>query len=71
MTERWSGFLVSLEKDIREDDGEAVLNALRCIRGVIKVEPVAGGYNEAIAEERVRRELGQKLWNVLYPDSKK
>ncbi|MCP9947236.1 hypothetical protein [Actinomadura madurae] len=53
MTERHSGYLVALDHDIREDDAEAILNAIRMIKGVQSVQPVpAGAYEASIAEQR-------------------
>lgn len=67
MTDRYSGFVVTLEENMREDDAQAVLAALRMVRGVIGVEPVISNVEQVIADKRARRELGEKLWAVLYP----
>ncbi len=40
MTERYSGFVVVLDEDRREDDSEAIIQAIRQLKGVLKVEPV-------------------------------
>lgn len=40
MTDRHAGYIVVLDKDIREDDAEATLTALRRVRGVISIEPI-------------------------------
>jgi hypothetical protein len=34
VTDRHSGYIVVLAEDIREDDAEGTLNALRMVRGV-------------------------------------
>lgn len=66
MTDRYAGFLVTLEYDIREDDAGEILTALRMVRGVLSVEPAPVSPMELhIAEQRVRRELGQQLIAVL------
>jgi hypothetical protein len=67
MTNRLAGFTVTLEHDIREDDAGRIIDAIRCLRGVLSVDPVVAGVELHIAEERARRELGGKLWAVLYP----
>jgi hypothetical protein len=41
MTQRHSGYLVILGEDIREDDAESTILALKMIKGVQSVEPVA------------------------------
>jgi hypothetical protein len=56
---------------MREDDAQAVLDALRMVKCVQSVEPVEGGYHQHMAEQRVRREFADKLWSVLYPESAK
>lgn len=48
MTDRYSGFVVALDEDIREDDAETVVAAIRMIKGVIRVEPLMPDPHEAI-----------------------
>lgn len=52
MTDRHSGYIVVLAEDIREDDAEGILNALRMVKGVISVTPVIADYGQAVARER-------------------
>lgn len=52
MTERHSGYVVVLADDIREDDAEAIITALRQIRGVIGVAPVESSPEQQIAQMR-------------------
>lgn len=68
MTDRINGVIVTFSKEIREDDAEAVLNAIKMVKGVLTVKPIVSGYEQHIAEERVRRELTDKLFKVLHPD---
>lgn len=71
MTDRLRGVLVTFEKDIREDDAEEILNAIRMVKGVLTVKPLlVNNLEQAIAEDRVRHELHQKLFKVIYPDTK-
>lgn len=65
MTDRHAGYVVALERDMREDDAQVILDAIRLIRGVCSVEPVEGGYSIAIAEARARREIEERLWKAL------
>lgn len=67
MTDRLNAFIVILTDDIREDDAEATINAIKQIRGVLDVQPHVSTFSDEIAESRVRHELGVKLWNILYP----
>lgn len=53
MTDRHSGYLVVLDHDIREDDAEHIINAIRMVKGVQDVQPVpARGYETVVAESR-------------------
>ena len=65
MTIRHSGYVIILEKDIREDDAEDLIKLLRNIRGVAEVKPVAAGVEGIIAKEQARRELIDKIWKAL------
>lgn len=69
MTDRVFALTVVLEKDIRTDDVEAITNAIKMIRGVLNVAEHITDPSTYMAEERARRELGEKLWSVLYPKS--
>jgi hypothetical protein len=52
MTDRHAAYIVVLEENIREDDAEATLTALRMISGVVGVTPVISSYEQLIARER-------------------
>lgn len=70
MTTRLKGFTVVLEEDMREDDAEPLRLAIAQMRGVLSVAPVEKDIDDYFAMERVRRELGMKLWEILYPKEK-
>lgn len=65
MTNRYFALTVLLGEDIREDDAEPIVDAIRMIKGVWKVEPHVKDLNNWAAEERAKGELKQKLWEVL------
>ncbi len=67
MTDRYHSLTVVLEKDFRDDDAESILNAIEMIKGVLSVKPHISDCDSNMAEDRARRELGQKLWEILYP----
>jgi nitrate reductase NapAB chaperone NapD len=67
MTDRFHTLTVVLESDTRTDDAEALITAIEQMRGVLKVSGVVSDMDSHMAQERVRRELGEKLWAVLYP----
>jgi hypothetical protein len=68
MTDRLNGCWVAFERDIREDDAEPLIAAIRMLKGVLAVEVSVSSHADWVAEERARRELGEKLWKVIYPD---
>jgi hypothetical protein len=70
MTDRHIAYTVLLKEPIREDDAESIIRALGMIKGVHKVTPVVQDVHQLFAYERIRTELGQKLWKVLYPETK-
>lgn len=72
MTDRFNAITVVLEKDIRDDDAEFILNAIRMIKGVLSVKGnVNDGVSEYVAKERVRREFRDKLLDIIYPKNEK
>jgi hypothetical protein len=67
MTDRFSGLLVILDHDIRDDDAQPIVDAIKQMRGVCDVRGHIGGATVAIAEERARQDLVKQLWSVLHP----
>lgn len=68
MTDRAGSLTVVLEKNYRVDDLEALMNAINLFPGVLEVVPeIAENISEYIIEQRVRRELHEQLFNVIYP----
>lgn len=67
MTDRIHSFTVVLDENMREEDAEAIANAIRLMRGILSVESNVSDPGQFVAETRVRSELGDKLWEVLYP----
>lgn len=66
MTDRHSGYVVVLDHDMREDDAEATLNALRMVKGVLSVEPIIASPAEGLPIEiRVRHEIREKLFALV------
>lgn len=70
MTDRYFALTVVLEKDMREDDAQGLIDAIMRLRGVLRVKPHVADVENYAAEERVRRELGQKLMEIVYPKLK-
>lgn len=68
MTDRFKGFVVTLAEDLRSDDAQPTLDAIRMIKGVVSVLPSVVTPDDLINRERVRVELGNKLFEVLRKD---
>lgn len=67
MTDRIFALTVALEENIRTDDIENLITAIKTLKGVLNVESHVTDITLYTTQERVRRELGEKLWEILYP----
>ena len=68
MTDRVYGLQVALDKDVRIDDVQGIIDAIKKIRGVCDV---AADIAEPIlwtAQTRARQELLEKILDLLIPD---
>jgi hypothetical protein len=69
MTDKYNYLTVALEDDIRSDDAETIIAAIGMIRGVLKVEPNVANGTDWTAQQRIRREIGTRVWEVLFPET--
>ena len=67
MSDRYYALSVALKEDTRDEDAQAIIGAIRMIRGVLAVETHISDIGQWTANVRARDELGGKLWNILYP----
>jgi hypothetical protein len=67
MTDRYSHLTVALDANLRSDDAEALIAAIRQLRGVAAVSGNVADGSLFVAEQRVKNDLTQKLWAVLHP----
>lgn len=67
MTDRFNALVVVLENDVRDDDAEATINAIKQIKGVISVEGNVSDMDSHIAFVTARSRLTKELWEVLWP----
>ena len=67
MTDRFNALTVVLENDIRSDDAEVLLSAIRQLRGVLSVSGNVTSIDVHIAQERAKHDLGRRLLEVIYP----
>ncbi len=65
MTDRYFTLTVLLDHDHRSDDAEDIINAIKMIRGVADVTGNVTDTNTFIAISTAKRELQQKLIDVL------
>jgi hypothetical protein len=67
VTDRHAGYVVTLKEDIREDDAEQFMSALRFFSFVASVTPVVSDVGLHIATEKARYDLLTKLREALKP----
>jgi len=65
MTTRLKGFVVTLVEDVREDDAEAVMTALRMVRWVLSVQPVTADPGDEMIRYRVDTEWRKRIYELL------
>ena len=65
MTDRYYALTVVLDHDIRDDDAEPLIAAIKMIKGVAQVTPHVANLEIHFAQTRARQELVDKLWEVL------
>jgi hypothetical protein len=68
MTDRVHSLAVVLERDIRIDDVQATINAIKQVKGVIDVTPEIADLNSHMAYARARTDLQSKLWKALHDE---
>lgn len=69
MTDRHAGYVVVLKEDLREDDAQALIDALKMLKGVLTVEPIISGPDIIISTHRAKAEIERKLWKVLHEEA--
>jgi len=65
MTDRFNALTVVFEKDIREDDAQAIISAIMQLRGVASVEGNVADMNSHIAKQQAMYELQGKILEVF------
>ena len=61
-----AGLLVTFDEDLNDEGAAALVDAIRCFKCVLSVEPVPASLEIHIAMDRVRAELSKKLFDVIY-----
>lgn len=65
MTDRFKGVVVTFEKEMRSDDAEELINAIRCLRNVADVAPSVDNIDDHMNRTRVRRELLGEVFELI------
>ena len=67
MTDRYHSLTVVLTSDVRTDDAESIINAIKMIKGVLSVTGLVANMESHMAELRAKDYFAEKLWQILYP----
>lgn len=66
MTDRYSTLTVILDEDIRDDDAEVIISAIKQIRHVAGVEGnISDSMDVAIAKHRLKSELFESMLDLM------
>ena len=65
MSDRYNALIVVLERDLKDEDAEPLIQAIKQFRGVLSVTPNVSDATAHLAEERARLDLANRLWQVL------
>lgn len=68
MTDRVNTLHLVLERDVRVDDLQPLIEALKQMRGVLDVEPNVVDPQDWAAYARARADLERKVWDALKED---
>jgi hypothetical protein len=61
MTQRVKGFVITLVDDYRDEDADAVLMAMRMVKGVQPVEPITANPDDQVIYSRFSQEVVRDL----------
>jgi hypothetical protein len=71
VTDRLKGLVVTFDRDIREDDAKAIVDAIKMIRGVLDATPSVRTYEDHMNRARIDAEWRQRMHDLMYPSEKK
>ena len=71
MTDRVKGFNVTLESDVRIDDIETIMNAIKMIKGIVDVEPNIVTTDDLFNRVRIKNEYRNKLYKFINDEFEK
>lgn len=70
MTDRIKGVLITFEKDIRDDDAQPIIEALKMIKGVLTVKPYITGMEDYMLYQKGHMDARREMFNYLKQDPK-
>jgi cell division protein FtsX len=66
MSEKYTGFTITLEKDVNDTEKDRVMNAIMMIKGVSNVDVVESQpIIEHMARNRLKHDFYEKLFKVI------
>ena len=65
MTDRIKGLTVVLESNIREDDVQVIVDAIKMIRGVGDVQTHISNLDHYLAFSQARMEMEKDIYNLM------
>lgn len=70
MTDRYKGLQVTFSQDIRADDAQALIEAIKMLRGVQDVRPIiADPWEDSTIEIRIKARFRQRILEALSDDT--
>ena len=71
MTDRIKALTVVLEKDVREDDIQPLIDAIELLQGVGCVKKHVSDITDAVAFNRARLQLEKLIWEAFRTQAKR
>jgi hypothetical protein len=70
MTDRYKGFLVTLDHDTREDDAESIITALQMVKGIHSVKPYISTLEDRMCQERATLDTYAEIIQAIFDKRK-
>jgi hypothetical protein len=71
MTDRVKGLVVTLDKDYRVDDVQAIVDAVKMVKGVLTVDTAIANLDDHMNRERMTQRFREILYDLLRNIDKK
>lgn len=70
MTDRIKGLTIALDRDYRDDDVQAIVDAIMMIKGVQAVKKSVANHEDWINRVQIRTDIQRRLFDALKDDTK-